>query len=260
VVYSPGNRDYQSAYMTRAGQSDAESPLPRGLFIAVAVLGLATYAFSFGPVVNGGGATGWNVRFAALAALCAGFSLLRKHKPLPMATAVLAATGFLDALSSQLLATDPGWAMSVIVALNAVQAVAATAALLMWPEPTSADTSTTGYESYVDYYNQAVRNHYSQQAQSPPQQQTQRAGYGQASADAQAAAQAHRGQRVSQHGDYSDFVSPQGNHGRPAQAASPPSQPSPAPQPGRQASFGPAQPSTGQQEMDADQSAWPSSS
>ena len=132
VVYSPGNRDYHSAYQPAyPGQRpDVESSLPRNLFIAVAVLGLAAYVFSFGPVSDGRAAVGWDVRFAALAALCAMFGLLAKQNPPPLATAVLATMGFLDALSSVLTATDRGWAMTVIVLLNALQAAAAVAALL----------------------------------------------------------------------------------------------------------------------------------
>ena len=43
MVY-PGNRDYRTPYPTGSGGSDVETPLPRGLLIAVAVLGLAIYA------------------------------------------------------------------------------------------------------------------------------------------------------------------------------------------------------------------------
>lgn len=207
VVYPPANRDYHSAYQHGfPGQgSDAESPLPRNLFIAVAVLGLASYVFSFGPVTDGRGAVGWDVRFAALGALCAMFGLLARQKPLGLAVAVLATMGFLDALSNVLSATDRGWALTVIVALNALQSAAAVAALLFAPKspPTPADTA--GYEAYVDYYNQAVRTYYSQQAQPAPQEQMQRAGYGQAYADGRASSRAQRAQRPSQQGDYGDL-------------------------------------------------------
>jgi hypothetical protein len=76
-VYSPGNRDYHSAYQPAypSQRSDAESSLPRNLFTAVAVLGLVTYVFSFGPVAGDEAAIGWDVRFAVLAALCAMFGL-----------------------------------------------------------------------------------------------------------------------------------------------------------------------------------------
>jgi hypothetical protein len=206
VVYSPGNRDYHSAYQPAypSQRLDAESSLPRNLFIAVAVLGLVSYVFSFGPVAGGEGAIGWDVRFAVLAALCAMFGLLAKLNPLTLATAVLATMGFLDALSSVLAATDRGWALTVIVVLNALQAAAAVAALLLGPKA-EADTTTAGYEAYVDYYNQAVRNYYGQQAQPEAPEQSQRAAYGQAYADARGTARAERTQRPSQHGDYAEL-------------------------------------------------------
>jgi Family of unknown function (DUF5336) len=267
VVYPPGNRDYRTPYPTPSGGSEAETPLPRGLFIAVAVLGLATYALSFGPVVNDAGATGWYVRFAALAALCAAFSLLSNHKPLPTVTAILAMMGFLDGMSSILMPdsfaaalglgglAEPGWALTVIVVLNALQATAAIAAMLLWPKA-SDDTATAGYEAYVEYYNQAVRNYYGQQAHSAPQQPVQRSAYGQASGDAQAAAQAHREQRAPQYGDYADFVSPQGEQSQSATAASPPAGPV---APGGMPNVAPTQPSAARQEKEADQSEWPPS-
>ena len=62
-----------------------------------------------------------------------------------------------------------------------------------------------GYDAYVDYYNQAVRNYYSQQSQPAPPEQTQRAGYGQAHGDARASSRAQRTQRPSQQGDYADL-------------------------------------------------------
>jgi hypothetical protein len=268
VVYPPGNRDYRMPYPAPSGGSDVETPLPRGLFIAVAVLGLAIYALSFGPVVNGASATGWYVRFAALAGLCAAFSLLSNHKPLPMVTAVLAMMGLLDGMSSVLMPdnygaalglaglAEPGWAFTVIVVLNALQATAAIAAMLLWPKAAADNTAAAGYEAYVEYYNQAVRNYYGQQAHSAPPQPVQRSAYGQASADAQAAAQAHHEQRAPQYGDYADFVSPQGDQSQSATAASPPAEPVP---PGGLSNVAPTQPSAARQKKETDQSECPPS-
>jgi hypothetical protein len=267
VVYPPGNPDYRMPYPAQSGGSYVETPLPRGLFIAVAVLGLAIYALSFGPVVNGAGATGWYVRFAALAGLCAAFSLLSNHKPLPMVTAVLAMMGFLDGMSSILMPdnygaalglarlAETGWAFTVIVVLNALQATGAIAAMLLWPKAAADNTPVAGYEAYVEYYNQAVRNYY-QQAQSTPQQPVQHSGYGQASGEAQATPQVQREQRASQYGDYADFVSPQGEQGQSATAASPPAGAVP---PGGLPNVAPAQPPAARQENEAEQSAWPPS-
>ncbi len=247
-------RDYNSAYPSPAGQSDLENPLPRGLFIAVAVLGVATYAVSFGPVVSDAGATGWYVRFAAMAALSAAFGLLPRQSPHALVTAILATMGFLDALSSIVTATDSGWALLVIVVLNAVQSAAAVAALVLGPTPRP-DSATAGYEAYAEYYNQAVRNYYSQQASAAPPPPEQRSGYGQASAAAQAAPQAHRAQRATQYGDYSEFVGPQGEQRQSAAAPSPPAGPG---SPGLP-NFAPTQPPAARQEKEADQSAWPPS-
>ncbi|HET6734482.1 MAG TPA: DUF5336 domain-containing protein [Mycobacterium sp.] len=245
--------------MTPSGRPDAESRLPGGLFIAVAVLGLATYALSFGPVVDGAGATGWYVRFAALAGLSAGLGLLPGQTPHTLVTAALAAMGFLDALSSRLLDTAPGWALTVIVALNAVQTAVAVAALLLSPKGRADDAVAAGYESYVEYYNQAVRNYYGQQAHTAPPQQAQRGGYAQGSAGVQASApQTQRAQRASQYGDYADFVSPQGDYGRSVSAASSAAAQSQTVPPGGP-SVRPAQPPADRQEDEADQSAWPPS-
>jgi hypothetical protein len=236
-------------------RSDIESSLPRNLFIASVVLGLASYVFSFGPVADGHGAAGWDVRFAALAALCAMFGLLTKQKPLFLPTAVLATMGLLDALSSVLLATDPGWALTLIVVLNALQALAAVAALLLAPKAAPEPAGAAGYDAYVDYYNQAVRSYYGQQAQSVSPEQSQRAGYGQAYADARAAARAQRSQRPSQQGDYADLdysgtrtTAPQHDPGD--SAAGPTGLPS----------FGQARTSADQPLREAEQSTRPSSS
>jgi hypothetical protein len=78
------------------------------------------------------------------------------------------------------------------------------AALLRTPK-TAADGAAAGYEAYVDYYNQAVRSYYGQQAGSAPHEQSQHGGYGQAYADAQATAQVHRAERPSQQADYSEL-------------------------------------------------------
>jgi hypothetical protein len=255
VVYSPGNRDYHSAYQpSTSGRVEAESRLPRSLFIAVLILGLATYAASFGPVADDVGSTGWFVRFAALAALCAGFALLANQSPHSLVIAVLAAMGLLDALSSVLSAAAPGWALILILVLNALQAIAALAALLLGPKA-APDTATAGYEAYVDYYNQAVRNYYSQQAPSTTPERSQRAGYGQAHADAQASQRVQRSQRPSQQGDYADLdysgtrtTAPEHESSEQATAGSigiP--------------AFGPASAQADQPHREAEQSPWPSS-
>ncbi len=257
MVYSPGNRDYHTAFtapFAHPGRSEDENPLPRNLFIVVAVLGLAAYGLSFGPVVGGEGATDWFVRFAALAGLFAAFGLVAKGHQYPLVTAVLAATGFLDALSGQLLYPDPGWALTVIVVLNAVQALAAIAALVVGRKADAPTGDTAGYEAYVEYYNQAVRNYYGQQASPASPEVSQHSGYGQASAYGSQASQ--RAQRAPQQGEYSEFVSAPGDYGHAASSAAGPSQPAP---PGGLARFGAGQPPANRQEAETEQSAWPPS-
>jgi len=207
VVYSPGNRDYPSAYQAAYSdrRPDVQSPLSRSLFIVVAVLGLSTYVFNFGPVGDGPAVVGWDVRFAALAALSAMFGLLAKRNPLPLAIAVLATMGFLDALSNVLAGAGHGWAMTVIVILNALQAAAAAAALLLTPRASIPPAETASYEAYVDYYHRPVRSYYGQQGQSASPEQVQRAGYGQAHADGRAGARAPHSQHPSQQADYADL-------------------------------------------------------
>ncbi|MCT7659684.1 DUF5336 domain-containing protein [Mycobacterium deserti] len=198
------------------GRPTAEDRLPKVLLNVVVALGVVAYGLSFGPMINGSGASGWNVRFAVLAALCALFGLLPRQKPLPLVIAVLAAMGFLDALSSAFTSdtyaetlgistlAEPGWPMTAIVVTNALQMAAAVAALLTSPE--TATTATAGYEAYVDYYNQAVRTYYSQQAQPVPHEGSQySSGYGQSYADAQATSGAQRTHRPSQYADYTEL-------------------------------------------------------
>jgi hypothetical protein len=257
VVYSPGNRDYHTAFTApfeRSGGSEDENPLPRNLFIAVAVLGLASYGLSFGPVIDGEGATDWYVRFAALAGLSAALGLVAKGHKYPLATAVLAAMGFLDALSSQLLYPNPGWALTVIVVLNAVQAAMAIAALVLGRKADAPKGETAGYEAYVEYYNQAVRNYYGQQASPASPEVAQQGGYGQAAA--YGSQTSHRAQRAPQQGEYSEFVSAPGDYGHAPSSAAGPSQ---SVSPGGLARFGPGQPPASRQEAESEQSAWPPS-
>ena len=240
---------YSPAYSSR--RPDVESSVPRNLFIAVAVLGLATYVLSFGPVGDNPETIGWDVRFAASAALCAMFGLLAKQSPLPLVIAVLATLGFLDALSNLLAGADRGWALTVIVVLNALQSAAAAAALLMAPK-VGRQADNSGYDAYVDYYNQAVRTYYDQQAQ-PMQEQRQRAGYGQAQADARATSRIQRAQRPSQQGDYADLDY---SGSRPT---APLHDPVAAPGPSGLPSFGQARTRADQPLREADESARPSS-
>ncbi|WP_135459231.1 DUF5336 domain-containing protein [Mycobacterium sp. DL99] len=204
------------------------NPLHRNLSIAVVVLGLIGYCVSFGPAADGGG-NDWHVRFAALAALAAAIGLLPKQTALPWLPAVLAAAGFLDALSSVLTSSTSGWVLTTIAVLNGLQAVAAVAAMWLAPEPPAAATAAGGYEAYLDYYNQAVQQYY-QQGAVAQQDSSQHSSYGQAYGQGYAQSQAT--QQAPQYGDYADLLSPQQDYGRAAAAA--PAQPGGSlPPPGR---------------------------
>lgn len=213
----------------------------RNLSIAVVVLGLAGYCVSFGPAADGGG-NDWHVRFAVLAGLAAAIGLLPKQAAIPWLTAILAAAGFLDALSNVL--TSSGWVLTTIVVLNGLQTVAAVAALWLAPEtPTAA--AAGGYEAYLDYYNQAVQQYYQQGAVAQPDA-SQRSGYGQAYAQgytqsqsqAQSRAQSQATPQAPQYGDYADLLSPQQDYGRTAATA--PAQPGGSVAPPGRAGAGPA--------------------
>ncbi|WP_273736407.1 DUF5336 domain-containing protein [Mycolicibacterium septicum] len=199
----------------------------RNLSIAVVVLGLAGYCVSFGPAADGGG-NDWHVRFAVLAGLAAAIGLLPKQTAIPWLTAILAAAGFLDALSNVL--TSSGWVLTTIAVLNGLQTVAAVAALWLAPETPTANAAG-GYEAYLDYYNQAVQQYYQQGAVAQPDA-AQRSGYGQAYAQSQAT------QQAPQYGDYADLLSPQQDYGRTAAAA--PAQPGGTVAPPGRAGAGPA--------------------
>lgn len=256
MAYTAGNRDHRTP--NPVGYSGDGSPLPQNLFVAVAVLGLACYGLSFGPVVDGGGATGWCVRFATLAGLSAAFGLMSRTHPLPSVTAMLAAMGFLDALSFQLLSPEPGWALTVIVMLTAVQAAVAIAALVLSRKAEADNNALTGYEAYAEYYNQAVRNYYSQQAASPPLESLHRSGEGQAASTAQTNHAVQRTQRASQLAEYAEFVSAQGDYGHAAESTAEAGPPTPR---GALPRFGQTQPpAPGRQETTAEPSVWPPSS
>ncbi|ODQ91819.1 hypothetical protein BHQ18_02860 [Mycolicibacterium flavescens] len=164
------------------------------MLVIVAVLGLFAYGVGF---ADPGEAALWSVRFAAAAALMAVFGLLSSVGRLAVAVAVLAGLGFLDGLWSVLGGDDPGWVAVVLVALGALQTVAATAALLVG-DAGDEQAAPAGYEAYVDYYNKAVRSYYDQHAQAGTEQMP-RSGYGQGHGAAQASTDA-------QYAGYADYA------------------------------------------------------
>jgi hypothetical protein len=177
--------------------------------LTVVVLGLASYLLSYGPVLSTGGA-GWAVRFAVLAGLLAVFDLLPQQATSAKVVAALAATGFLDALSSLITASDarqPGWALVVIVVLDGLQALAAIGALLLAAGAVSQRSDSSGYNDYyADYYARAAQ-YYAQYGQQAPQPDVLRHG-GAAHAQQTQQTGAQRPPRAdsSQYGSYSQYV------------------------------------------------------
>jgi Family of unknown function (DUF5336) len=154
------------------------------LWAVVAILGVTTYAVSFGASV----VMDFPVRLAVLAAAVAAVGLLPRQGGRGWITVALAVTGSLDALANWMAVSSPGWAQSVIFVLNALQSLAAVAALL-GETRASRSTSVDGqdystyanfaaaYQAYVMQYQQAPMHYYAAGQAS-----------GQASAAAQAAA------------------------------------------------------------------------
>ncbi|OHV02781.1 DUF5336 domain-containing protein [Mycobacterium talmoniae] len=220
MSYRSGDQGYYSAertggygaYQPSSARSDSSPPLPRYLSLGVVALGLASYLVSYGPVL-GLADIGWGVRFAVLAALLAAFGLAPGQTPNAKVIAALAAAGFLDALSTLITAPDgsrPGWALTVIVVLNGLQAVAAVAALMLQAGVVGQRASQSEYDAYADYYAQAAQ-YYGQYAQQQPQpDELRRAGTAQAQQTHQAAARQSQQAPASQAGSYAEYV---GNYG-----------------------------------------------
>lgn len=248
--YSAGQSGGYGAYSPRpSGRGGNSESLPGYLAIVVVLLGLASYLVSYGPVFEVGG-DGWAVRFAVLAALLAAFGLAPRQTPRPKVIAVLATTGFLDALSSRITAPEgshPGWALTVIVVLNGLQAAAAIGALLVGGDSRGDRTGRSDYDAYADYYARAAQYYgqYSQQQAKPDT--LQRAATAQAQAQQQVAAQRSQQAAASQAGNYADYV---GSHGAEQTSGHSPTHPEQQAAPaGPQAglpNFGPAQTSVQQ--------------
>lgn len=215
MSYPSGNQGYYTADQTSGyggysprptGRGGSASPLPGYLAPAVVLLGLASYLVSYGPVFDTGG-LGWGVRFAVLAGLLAAFGLAPRQTPNPKVVAVLAAAGFLDVLSSLITAPDdshPGWALTVIVVLNGLQAAAAIGALLIAADVAGDRVARSEYDAYADYYARAAQ-YYGQYAQQQAQPDPLQRG-GTAQAHHQVPATQSQQAAASQAGSYAEYV------------------------------------------------------
>lgn len=175
----------------------------RALSLAVAVLGLCSYLVSFGPMLGVGGID-WDVRFPALAGLLAAFGLLPRQTPAAKWVAALAGVGFLDALSRGVVVPDgvePGWALWVVVVLNAAQTAVAVGAVLN--QPAQADPQQAWYAAYAEQYAQAAAQYYGQYAHEDDGAAEYQNGSGQAHQVQPASATESR--RAAQSASYAEF-------------------------------------------------------
>ncbi len=207
MTYPPGNPGYPPAQQPTtqfaaptqqfgklpeaAPAAEGPSKLPMYLTVAVAVLGLAVYLSSYGPLFSAtAGSTelftptllDLGVVAAVLAALIAGVGLIPKQKVSPAVVAVLSVLGFLLILVIVLTVPD-GISITVwlylILAFSVVQAIVAVAVLLFdagvitppAPRPRYEQQQYGQYSAPGPYYGQP------HQPGPPHQQQQQRPGY-----------------------------------------------------------------------------------
>ncbi len=170
---------------------------------------MGSYLVSFGPMLGVGGID-WDVRFAALAGLLAVFGLLPGQTPTGKVIAALAAIGFLDALSRAIVVPDgvePGWALWVVVVLNALQAAAAVGALLN--QPTEADAQQAWYAAYAEQYAQAAAQYYGQYEQEEQAEDRYESGTAHAQQTQQVSAPAPGRAASPQGASYAEFIGDQ---------------------------------------------------
>jgi hypothetical protein len=209
MTYPPGNPGYPPAQQgnqyapTQQYGEPAEvgpSKLPVYLTAAVAVFGLATYAFNFGPLLtisnsdfpqfgSASGSTpglGLAVAASVLAALLAGVGLLPKQKARTGLVAVASTLSFLLVLAEVINAPaglSIGWGLYLVIATTLLQTGAAIAALLFDAGVLSPPAPKPRYEQQQPYGQYGAPNYGQpggqQQYGAPthqPQQQ-QRPGY-----------------------------------------------------------------------------------
>jgi hypothetical protein len=166
---------------------EGPSQLPLYLTVAVAVLGLAAYLSSFGPMFTANAdfftptLLDLGVVAALLAALIAGVGLLPKQTPRPAPVAVLAVLGFLLVIAIVLTAPDGvsiDWGLYLIIAFTVLEAIVAVAALLFDAGVLTAPAPRPKYEQQP-YGGQYGQPYYGQVHHGGPPQQglQQRPGY-----------------------------------------------------------------------------------
>ncbi|KRD09585.1 hypothetical protein ASE48_05995 [Mycobacterium sp. Root265] len=177
MTYPPGNPGYPPAQQgnqyapTQQYGEPAEvgpSKLPVYLTAAVAVFGLATYAFNFGPLLtisnsdfpqfgSASGSTpglGLAVAASVLAALLAGVGLLPKQKARTGLVAVASTLSFLLVLAEVINAPaglSIGWGLYLVIATTLLQTGASIAALLFDAGVLSPPAPKPRYEQQQPY-------------------------------------------------------------------------------------------------------------
>lgn len=170
-----------------AGSASGErtDQLGRALWIAVTILGPLILAVSVGSPVP----LDFPVRLSMLAAAVAAVGLLPGQSSRGWLIVALAVTGFCDALLPWIRAGDPRWALTVVMVLNALQALVAVGALLhqarvyrsaratVTPDYSAYARMVQAYQAYAVQYQQPLSEPYT--------------AAGQATARGQASANAH---------------------------------------------------------------------
>lgn len=172
-----------------------ESKLPAYLNAAVAVLGVAAYLASFGPIFTStmtmGGisisaafsGTGLGVNAVLLAGLLAAAGLLPKAKTHTPVVAVIAGFGALLVISQIVTKGDGrtvGWGLWLVLIFGVLQALAAVTALLLEAGVITAPAPRPKYDQFAQYgqYGLPAGGYYAQQQQQQQQHQGgQRPGY-----------------------------------------------------------------------------------
>lgn len=174
------------------------SKLPVYLTTSVVVLGLAAYLASFGPVLTvtaeagpfggaelSGGGGGYPVIATVIAALLAAVSILPKAKNYGPVVAVASVLSVLLVIA-QMVSKPPGfaigWALWLVLVFTLIQAVAASAVVLLEAGVISPPAPRVRYQ-YPDQYMQYPQygNYYGQPAQGqavPPQRSGYQPPYG----------------------------------------------------------------------------------
>lgn len=189
-----GNAYYQYSLDDVAVRDGREENAQRAkvLSIVVAVLGLATFAISFGSPAQ----IGWPVWLSVLAGVVGAVSVVPTQVPRGWVVVAAAVTAFLYALSEWIFAENAAWALVVIVVLTALQSIAAVAGLLLEPRSDTAaqQREQPDYRAYAEYAQayQAYQMQYGQGAPATGAGQGTAQAYGAGTAHDQGAAAARR--------------------------------------------------------------------